>query len=394
MMMRFTPLLFTLLAAALLTACGDDKAAASAAPSAPPPLKVETINVVKESVPIWVQFTGTTKASSDQEVRARVSGRLEKIYFEDGQQVKAGDRLFQIEQSQYRASLDAAIAKKERDLASQRLAKADVDRYTPLVEEGLAPRATLEQYQARYGELKAEIMADEAEIANTRLQLSYTTVTAPISGRVSARRVDVGNLVGYGESTLLTTIMNIDPIYAYFSPSESDMQQITRFQSKQKLDAFIEVRGSGENILQRKRLDGYVDFADNTVDPYTSTISMRATIDNPEHSILPGTFVYVNVFMTDKIDLVMVPPQVVFEDQLGKYVYVDDHGTASRKNVKTGYASRFFTMIKEGLTENDAVVLTGLMKVKPGASLDATDVTATKGVRAIIEANGLIPNKE
>ena len=392
-MSRYVLPFMTALSLLLFTGCGDDKAKAPTTKKAPP-LNVETITVFKDAVPIWVQFTGRTRASSDQEVRARVSGRLEQIFFEDGQQVKAGAKLFHIEQTQYRAALDAAIAKKERDLASQRLAKADVDRYAPLVKEGLAPRATLEQYQARYSELSAEIMVDEAEIDNAKLQLSYTMVIAPISGRVSARRVDVGNLVGYGESTLLTTIMNTDPIYAYFSPSESDMQQIIKFQSKQKLNAFIEVRGSGKNILQRKRLDGYVDFADNTIDPYTSTISMRATIDNPEHSILPGTFVYVNVFVTDKVRLMMVPPQIIFEDQLGKFVYINDNGVATRKNVKTGYASRYFTVIKEGLEENDAVLLTGLMKVKPGAPINATDVTAHKGIRAIIEANGLIPDKE
>lgn len=373
--------------------CSDDQAVKTV-PKQMPPLAVETVKVSNQAIPIWVQFTGRTKASSDQEVRARVPGRLEKIYFQDGDNVKAGDLLFKIEQGEYQAALDAAIAKKERDIASQRLAKADVDRYTPLVKDGLAPRATLEQHQARYSELTAQIMADEAEIANAKLQLSYTEVEAPISGRVSARRVDVGNLVGYGESTLMTTILKIDPIYAYFTPAESVVQQIMKFRSKKKLDAFIEVRGSGEEILQRKRLYGFVDFADNTVDPLTSTIMMRATIANPDQAVMPGTFVYVNVFVTDKYAFMMVPPEVIFEDQIGKFVYVNDNGVAARKNVKTGFSTRYFTSISEGVEDGDEVIISGLMKIKPGTKIQATDATADKGILAVIEQNNLLPEKE
>ena len=377
----------------IFSGCGDEQSAKTAVKPMPP-LAVETVRVTQQAIPIWAQFTGRTKASSDQEVRARVSGRLEKIYFRDGDTVTAGDPLFRIEQAQYQAALDAALARKERDIASQNLAKADVDRYTPLVKDGLAPRATLEQYQARYAELSAQIMADDAEIADAKLQLSYTEIEAPVSGRVSARRVDVGNLVGYGESTLLTTIMKIDPIYAYFTPSESDVQKILKFRSKKKLDAFIEVQGAGAEILERKRLHGFVDFADNTVDPLTSTISLRATIANPEQSVMPGTFVYVNVFVTDKIELIMVPPQVVFEDQIGKFVYVNDNGAAARRNVKTGFSTRYFTSISKGLRDGDEVIINGLMKLKPGAKIQPTDVTGTKGMTAVIEQNNLLPGKE
>jgi RND family efflux transporter MFP subunit len=341
-----------------------------------------------------MQYTGMTKASSDQEIRARVSGRLEKIYFEDGAYVKEGDRLFLIEQSEYRSNLRSAKAKKQRDQASLALAKADVKRYRPLVRDGLAPRATLEQYEAKYGELVAAIEADNAAIQNAELALSYTLITAPVSGQVSARLVDVGNLVGYGESTLLTTILQSDKIYAYFSPSESDVQKIYKFRSREKLPAFIEVHGQGEEVLKRKRLDGYVDFSNNTVDPLTSTISMRATIDNRAHSVYPGTFVYINVFVTDKFDFIMVPPQAVFEDQLGKFVYtVDANSSARRTSVTTNFSSRYYTGVASGLSDGDRVVISGLMKVKEGRKLEPTDVTATKGVLAVMNAHKLIPDE-
>ncbi|WP_345978132.1 efflux RND transporter periplasmic adaptor subunit [Sulfurimonas sp. HSL3-7] len=372
--------------------CAEEKTETAA--KTPPPLNVETVTVHKKKLPLWMQYTGMTKASSDQEIRARVSGRLEKIYFRDGAYVKEGDRLFLIEQSEYKSNLRSAKAKKQRDLASLALAKADMNRYRPLVKDGLAPRATLEEYEAKYGELLATVEADNAAIQNAELALSYTRITAPVSGQVSARRVDVGNLVGYGESTLLTTILQSDKIYAYFSPSESDVQKIYKFRSRKKLPAFIEVRGQGEDVLKRKRLDGYVDFANNTVDPLTSTISMRATIDNRGRSVYPGTFVYINVFVTDEFDFIMVPPQAVFEDQLGKFVYtVDADSTTKRTSVTTNYSSRYYTGIAEGLHDGDRVVISGLMKVKDGRLLEPTDVTETKGIVAVMKAHKLIPDE-
>jgi len=375
-----------------LSGCGEDKK--PKAPKAPPPLSVETVTVIKKKFPIWGQSTGLTKAVSDQEIRARVAGRLEKRFFEDGATVKKGDKLFLIEQSQYQSNLDAAKSRKEKDQASLALAIADVKRYEPLVKEGLAARSTLEQYEAKRDELIAAIAADNADIRNAELELSYTLIKAPISGQVSARRVDVGNLVGYGESTLLTTIVQTDKIYAYFSPSEQAVQKVYKFRSRKTLPAFIEVRGQGEDIFERKRLDGFVDFSDNIVDPLTSTVSMRATIDNKDQTVYPGTFVYVNVFVTDQIAFIMVPPQAIFEDQLGKFVYtVDQNNTARRTSVETSLSSRYYVAISNGLKENDRVVITGLAKVKDGRLLTPKDMTETKGIEAVMKEHDLIPEE-
>jgi len=383
-------LITSALALVLFSGC-EEKVVKKSAP--PPPLKINTITVLKDKFPIWVQYTGKTRAYSKQEIRARVSGRLEKILFKDGQIVDKGDTLFIIEQTQYKAELTAAIATKARDEATLKLTKADVARYRPLVKEGLAPRATLEQYQARYSELIAQIQADEAKIEEAKLKLSYTEIKAPITGRVSARRVDVGNLVGYGDSTLLTTIVQIDPLYAYFAPAEKDMQLIQKYRSKDILNAFIEVRSSNESILKTKHLEGTIDFSDNTVDAMTSTVTMRAKIDNPKHSILPGTFVYVNVFVTDKIEFILIPPQTVFEDQLGKYVYTVKENKAKRTGVKTGYSSRYYISIKEGLKVGDKLIVNGFMKLRDGVDVAPTDVSETEGIKAILKKNHLVPDK-
>jgi len=385
-------LLGAITTALLFSGCGDAPKKATAMQQ--PPLEVETVTVHKKKFPLWIQYTGMTKASSDQEIRARVSGRLQKIYFKDGDSVTKGEKLFLIEQSTYKSNLQKAKAKKRQDQAALKLAKADVQRFKPLVKDGLAPRATLEQHEARYGELIATISADNAAIQNAELELSYTIVVAPVSGQVSTRRVDVGNLVGYGESTILTTIVQTDKIYTYFSPTESEVQRIYKFRSQKDLPAFIEVRGQGEEVLKRKRLNGFVDFSNNTVDPLTSTISMRATIDNKENAVYPGTFVYINILVSDKFKFIMVPPQSIFEDQLSKFVYtVDANSTAHRTGVKVGMSSRYYTVVSEGLKEGDKVVVSGLMKIKDKRNVKVTDATETKGICAVMKKNKLIPEQ-
>ena len=375
-----------------LSGCGKEEE--KAAVKAPPPLAVNTVTVNRKQFPLWVQFTGMTKAVSDQEIRARVSGRLEKRYFEDGAYVKKGDKLFLIEPAQYQSNLDAARSKKMRDEAALALARADVKRYQPLVKEGLAARSTLEQYEAKRDSLLAAISADEAAIRNAELELSYTLITAPISGQVSSRKVDVGNLVGYGESTILTTIVQTDQIYAYFSPPEKYVQKIYRYKSREDLPAFIEVRGQGEDIFKRKRLNGFVDFSNNKVDPLTSTVTMRATINNEDHALYPGTFVYVNVFITDQFNFTMVPPQAILEDQLGKFVYtVDANNTAKRTGVKPVMSSRYYVSVSKGLKDGEKVVISGLVKVQEGRKLSPKDVTDTEGVAAIMIKHDLVPHE-
>ena len=370
------------------SACSEEKKVQTKRVIAP--LSVNTITVHKKAVPIWKQYTGMTKASSDQDVRVRVSGVLEKRFFKDGQYVNKGDKLFLIQQEEYIAALNAAKAKKAQDEASLSLAIADVNRYTPLVNEGLAPRATLEQYQAKQAGLKAAILGDEAEIRKAKLQLSYTTIKAPISGRASARYVDVGNLVGQGEATLLTKIVSIDPIYAYFSPSQDDVRLFQKYRNKERPDAYIEVKGSMQDI----RLDGFVDFADNTVDPLTSTITMRATIKNEKGKVLPGTFVYVNLFINDKYKFLMIPPEVIFSDQLGKYVFiVDENSKAKQVYIKTNYATKYYVSVSEGLQDGDKVAVSALVKLKNGRTLTVVDTTEENGIEAILKHNNLIPKK-
>ena len=276
-------------ASLLLSSCSEEQKDESAAEKkAPPPLAVEVIGVNVESVPLWISFTGRTEAFKRVEVRARVSGRLDQVLFTEGDYVNEGDTLFVIEKDSYEAALAQAKAQLQKNQASLKLARADVERYKPLVAEDLAPRATLEQYEAREAELIAAIKADEANIQDAELNLSYTDVVAPISGRVSRKLVDIGNIVGYGEQTVLTTIISDNPMYAYFNPTESQFQAMRTYKSRDEMPAMVTVSQDQSGLVQRDPLKGKVDFSDNRVDNNTGTISMRALVANDDHSFWRG----------------------------------------------------------------------------------------------------------
>ena len=380
------PTIPLLLVALFFGACSQNKEHETK--KTPPPLAVNTITIKTQQVPIWKHYTGRTRASSHQDVVARVTGTLEKVYFKDGAWVKKGQKLFKIEQSLYIAALDGAIAKKKQDLAEFALAKADVARYAPLVKEGLAPRATLEQYQAKLSGLRATVLGDNAKIQEARTELNYTIIKSPISGKVSARMVDVGNLVGPGNKTLLTTVVQTNPLYAYFSPSQDDVRVMQKYADTNKPYASIELNSK----IGKLGLKGYVDFANNSVDPETSTISMRATIENPEYKILPGTFVNIDIFISNKYQFKMIPPEIIFHDQLGKFVYiVDKNNTLQRADITTGYDSKYYVSVQSGLKDGDKVVVSGFMKLKPNIKVKATDVTDKVGVNAIIKKYNLNP---
>ncbi len=377
----------------LLPTAGFCKDKEKTAPPDKPALPVEVIIVKKEPIPIWVEFTGKTEASRRVEVRARVTGILEEVLFQEGTFVKKDTPLFKIEKNSYQDELNQAVARRKRDQATLDLASANVKRFEPLVAEGLAPRITLEEYLAKRNELIATVEAADAAIKTAKLNLSYTTVRAPISGRISRLNADIGNVVGFGEKTVLTTMVTDDPMYAYFNPTEEEYHIIRKLAPKERLDAIIRVPGQLK-ILKREAFPGKVNFADNRVDAMTGTITMRAVVSNPERLLLEGTFVYANIFITDRIPFLMVPPNVVLEDQQGGFVYVvDEKSRVKRVNIERGLEGRHYLAIVKGLDDGAQVIISSLTKLRPEMIVDAKDVTATKGVMAVLQSENMGTNK-
>lgn len=384
-----------IVASLFIGGCSEEKKEAAPEVKEVPALPVETVTVNKERVPIWLRYTGKTEATKRVEVRARVAGRLDQVLFQEGDYIEKGSILFVIEKDKYQAELDQARARRERDLATLDLARKDVERYKPLVAEDLAPRVTLEQYEARVAELLATIKAAEGAIRDAELNLSYTDVVAPISGRASRTQVDVGNIVGYNDQTVLTTIVSDDPMFAYFNPTESQFQVMREYKSQDQMDAQVTIPGNIEGLLERANLKGKVSFTDNRIDRNTGTITMRAEVANPDHTILEGTFVYVEVMVTDQAAFMMVPPVAVQEDQQGSFVFVvGEDQTAKRVDIKTGYESRHYLVVVDGLMGGEQVLISGFARLQSGVKLAPTDVTGTKGVLAELEKEGMLPAKE
>ena len=225
--------------------------------------------------------------------------------------------------------------------------------------------------------------------------MGYTEITAPLDGRISRKLVDVGNVVGPGGNAVLTTIVSDDPMYAYFNPTEQEFQVMRQHMSQDRMKALVNVPGDTKGLIKREIYTGVVDFSDNRVDQGTGTITMRAAVANPEHSLLEGTFVYVEVMVTDRVSLVLIPPGVVQEDQQGSFVYAaDENDTATRINIKSGYQSRHYLIVTEGLNGGERVLASGFAKLRPGLKLALTDVTEAKGVRAVFREQGMLPAEE
>ena len=394
-MIRFYLLIVMLFSITLLAGCSEEKKEEVATIQEPPPLPIEVITVNKKRVPIWVEYTGKTEASKRVDVTARVSGRLEQVLFKEGDFIEKGETLFILERDSFEAAFAEAKARLEKDRASLALAEKDVERYRPLVAEDLAPRATLEQYEARVAELEAAIKGDQAKITEAETNLGYTVISAPISGKVGRRQVDIGNVVGPGSTTLLTTMVSDDPMYVYFNPSETEFQAMREYKSQDMMSARVTIPDKSDSMIKRKPLMGSVDFTDNKVDSMTGTITMRAEMANPDHAILEGTFVYVELMITDQHEFLLIPPGAVQEDQRGSFVYVSDESNSARRvDVGLGYESRHYVLINRGLEGGEKVVVSGLAKVREKSKLSPTDVTETKGVMAILAEKDMIPGKE
>jgi membrane fusion protein, multidrug efflux system len=302
----------------------------------PPAPSVTVAKVTEKTIPIYLNYVGTTESIRSVNISARVEGFLVDRAFQDGADVNQGDLLFVIDPREYEAQLESAKARLSQDEAALRYAREQVERYKPLVDKDFITRDQFDQYVTEVEEARAAVEADKAAIKLAELNLSYCRMYAPFDGRIGQRQVDVGNLVGAGlaggTATTLATIVQLDPIYVYFSPSQRDLPEILR--KRHDGDLRVKIVLPDESLHPQ---DGTVDFVDNTVDVATSTILMRSIVPNPEKDLLPGQFTKVRLLLKMKPDALLVPEQAVGEDQGGSYVYVvNDANKVESRSVELG----------------------------------------------------------
>jgi membrane fusion protein, multidrug efflux system len=358
----------------LATACHRE-----APPASRPPPAVTVRQPVKQEVMEWNEYPGRLEAVDMVELRARVSGYLQSVHFQDGAEVKKGDLLFVIDARPYQAELDRAEA--EMTLAETRLQLAvnDLDRAERLLKTRAISEEETDTRSKAKREAEAAIEASRAMVESAKLNLGYTRITAPISGRISRKFITEGNLVNgnQGQSTLLTTLVSLDPIYCYFDVDEAAFLEYQKRAREGKQGSLREGKVQCELELANESgfpHQGVLDFTDNQLDPGTGTLRIRGRFSNPgpHRALEPGLFARVRVPKGGKYPALLVPAQAVGTDQSQKFVYVlDQKDEVAYRKVELGPLIRDQRVIRKGVEEADWVLVDGLMSVRPGMKVKA-----------------------
>jgi multidrug efflux system membrane fusion protein len=328
-----------------------------------PPLEVSTVAVTKQTVPVYLDYVGSTEALRSVTLQAKVTGHLIEQTAPDGADVKQGDLLYRIDPRDYQAALDQAVAALRRDAAARTYARSRQTRTETLARDGYVAQDTKEQNASVVNQADAVLAADEAAIRTARLRLSYTEIRAPFSGRLSRSLVHEGALINGEAGTRLNTLVQLDPIRVTFSPSERDLAAIQRSRMSSQIP--VEVRLSED---AGRRYTGTLTFLDNAVDRTTGTITAQATIANSDLMLLPGQYVRVRLLVDERPNALLVPKIALGSSQFGKFVYVvDANGAVEQRFVKPGTEIGELVVIDQGLSEGEAVIVDNLQKIGPGA---------------------------
>jgi multidrug efflux system membrane fusion protein len=317
----------------------------------------------QRDMPVTVTGIGSVQAYNSVAIRTRVDGQIVKVDFAEGQAVKAGDLLFEIDPRPYQAALAQAQANRQKDVAMLASASADLQRFTDLAKNGYQTRQSLDQQKAQVGQLQASIAADEAQIQAASVNLDYTKIQAPFDGRTGARQVDIGNIVHAQDTGSLVTITQLQPIFVSFTLPQQDLDALRQSQSNGAVAVQALSQGS-----QRLLADGQLSLVDNQVDQGTGTIHLKAQFTNGDHALWPGAFVSVKVVTGIRMNAVTVPAQTVQQGPNGPYVYViGADNRVEQRTVSLSQSDGTLAVIATGLAAGERIVLTGQYGVSAGS---------------------------
>ncbi len=372
---RFLPLSGFIIGAALLGGCDDHSGQAQQ-----PPSPQVVVHVVK-SAPLVVttELPGRTDAYRVAEVRPQVSGIVLKRNFTEGSDVKAGESLYQIDPATYQAAFDSASGELAKAQAAANIAHLTVKRYLPLMGTHYVSKQEYDQAVATARQADASVIAARAAVETARINLAYTKVTSPISGRIGKSSVTEGALVSNGQASALATVQQLDPIYVDVTQSSNDFMRLkqSRLQTGENASSVQLLMENG----QPYPLKGSLQFSDVTVDESTGSITLRAIFPNPQHILLPGMFVRARIDEGTQPQAILVPQQGVTRTPRGEasVMVVNAKNQAEARNVVAPQAIGDQWLITQGLQEGDRVIVSGLQKVRPGVAVVTTpDTTAQK----------------
>ncbi|WP_061707007.1 efflux RND transporter periplasmic adaptor subunit [Pseudenterobacter timonensis] len=369
---RLLPLSGFIICAALLAGCDGQE---NQQPHAQAPQV--TVHVVKSApLSVTTELPGRTDAYRVAEVRPQVSGIVLKRNFTEGSDVKAGDSLYQIDPATYQATYDSAKGELAKAQAAASIAHLTVKRYLPLVGTQYVSKQEYDQAVADARQADASVIAAQASVESARINLAYTKVSSPISGRIGKSSVTEGALVTNGQATALATVQQLDPIYVDVTQSSNEFMRLKQ-SSLQKGNDSSSVQLIMENG-QPYPLKGTLQFSDVTVDESTGSITLRAVFPNPQHTLLPGMFVRARIDEGIQPNAMLVPQQGVTRTPRGDatVLVVNDKNQVELRNVVASQAIGDRWLISEGLKNGDRVIVSGLQKVRPGVTVVATPDTA------------------
>ena len=348
-------------------------AKAQTPPPSAPGVPVTAGTVTAADVPVFLNALGTVQAYNTVTIKSRVDGQIVKVAFDEGQDVKAGAPLIQIDPRPLQALLDQAIAAKEKDQAQLISAQADLTRWAELLATGAKSRQTYDQQKAMVGTLQASIKADEAQIETARLNLGYADIRAPFDGRLGIRMVDVGNMVRATDATGLVTISQLKPIFVSFTVPQEHLHKIHETQA---LGDLTVLAYGGDNKTQLS--EGKLTVIDNAIDQPTGTIRLKGTFANIDERLWPGEFVNVRLILQVRKGAPTVPAQTVQDGPNGRYAYIiKEDNTVERRTVEVSAVQDGIAVITKGLAIGDRVVVDGQYRLTNGARVKVEE--AAKG---------------
>jgi multidrug efflux system membrane fusion protein len=351
----------------VLRLAGERTATIAAEAPTPPPaapgVPVTAGTVTTADVPVLVNGIGTVQAYNTVTIKSRVDGQIVNVGFTEGQEVKAGAPLFQIDPRPYQAALDQASAAKQKDEAQLASAQADLQRYAQLVPSGFQTRQSYDQQKATVAQVQAAIKADDAQIETARLNLGYADIRAPIDGRLGARLVDLGNMVRATDAAGLVTIAQLHPIFVSFTLPQEWAHKVRERQAREPLA--VQAYGDDNKTLLAT---GKLTLIDNAIEQTTGTIRLKATFDNAGERLWPGQFVNARVVLNVRRGVPTVPAQSVMDGPNGKFAYViKQDSTAERREISVTAVQDGVAVIEKGLSPGEKIVVEGQYRLTNGA---------------------------
>jgi multidrug efflux system membrane fusion protein len=363
----------------VLRLAGERTATIAAEAPAPPPagpgVPVTAGTVTAADVPVLINGIGTVQAYNSVTIKSRVDGQIVSVGFTEGQEVKKGASLFQIDPRPFQATLEQALATKQKDEAQLVSAQADLSRSATLMGSGFRAAQTVDQQKATVGQLQAAIKADDAQIEAARLNLGYADIRAPIDGRLGARLIDLGNMVRATDAAGLVTIAQLHPIFVSFTLPQEWAHKVRERQAREPLA--VQAYGDDNKTLLAT---GKLTLIDNAIEQTTGTIRLKATFDNAGERLWPGQFVNARVVLNVRRGVPTVPAQSVMDGPNGKFAYViKQDGTAERREIAVTAVQDGVAVIEKGLSPGEKIVVEGQYRLTNGARVKVEGNSAASG---------------